>query len=54
MLLIDTIKLETYSDRYNGSSVQIVNPESLEEVKKILKEHLGLLDKNVVKEDENS
>lgn len=51
---IDTIKLETYSDRYNGSSVQIVNPESLDEVKKILKEHLGLLDKNVVKEDENS
>lgn len=41
---IDTIKLETYSDRYNGASVQIADPESLEEVKVILKGHLGLDD----------
>lgn len=39
---IDTVELVTYSDRYNGASVQIVDPESLEEVQTILKEHLGL------------
>lgn len=39
---IDTVVLETYPDRYNGASVQIADEESLEEVKNILSEHLGL------------
>lgn len=39
---IDSIKLETTSDWYNGMSVQIPDEESLAEVQSILKEHLEL------------
>lgn len=41
---IEQLKIETYSERYNKSSVQIPEPESLAEVKNILKQHLGLQD----------
>lgn len=50
---IEQLKLETYSDRYKGASVQITKPESLEEVKKLLKQHLGLIDSETVQINEN-
>lgn len=50
---IETVKLETYPDRYNGASVQIVDPESLEDVQTTLKEHLGLVQSNIVQDNAN-
>ncbi|NBJ68815.1 LytR family transcriptional regulator [Roseburia sp. 1XD42-34] len=39
---IDKIQLETYPERINGSSYQMVDQQSLEEVKQTLKEHLEI------------
>lgn len=40
---LQQLKLDTYSDRYNGASVQIVDEDSLLEVQTLLKQHLDLI-----------